>query len=140
MKIKFRKIGDGFIPKRATHGAAGFDIYSTRHAEIWPHGGQAVIPAGFAMEIPEGWAGVIKPRSGLATRHKVNVHAGLIDSDYRGEVRACLINHGDRVMEIKRGERIAQLIVVPVLTDHVVVDELSHTARGNGGFGSTGRN
>lgn len=136
--IKFKKLNDGAqTPKQGRDGDAGFDLYADKSCEIWP-GGQATIPTGVACQLPEGFAGFIWPRSGMATRHMINVHAGLIDQNYRGEIQVCLINHGDRKIEIRKGDRVAQMVVSPFLTGAVEVDELDDTERGNNGFGSSG--
>ncbi|MDX1479897.1 MAG: dUTP diphosphatase [Saprospiraceae bacterium] len=125
------------LPRRATAGAAGFDLCSTERIDV-PPGCQVTIDTGVAMAIPPGWFGRIMPRSGWAVRHGVNVHAGLIDSDYRGSVKVCLINHGNRPLEIHDGDRIAQIVFCPFLSDAVEVAELDDTERGDSGFGSTG--
>ena len=99
-------------------------------------------PTGVALAIPEGLAGLVLPRSGLAARHGVGVvnSPGLIDSGYRGEVKVLLVNHGAERVEFARGERIAQLLITPVpVIEMIEVDELDDTVRGSGGFGSTGR-
>jgi dUTP pyrophosphatase len=99
------------------------------------------VPTGLAVAIPDGHAGLVVPRSGLAARHGIGVAngPGLIDAGYRGELKVILINHGQEPVSFERGERIAQLVVVPVLVGEVVeVDELPATDRGAGGFGSTG--
>lgn len=101
-----------------------------------------MVPTGVAVAIPAGFAGLVVPRSGLAARHGMGIvnGPGLVDSGYRGEVNVLLINHGREAFRVRRGERIAQLVVVPVVTQEwVEVDELSDTTRGGGGFGSTGR-
>ncbi len=101
-----------------------------------------MVPTGIAVAIPEGYAGMVVPRSGLAARSGIGVvnGPGLVDAGYRGEVNVILINHGAETLELKRGERIAQLVVVPVVEQEFVeVDELPESARGAGGFGSTGR-
>ena len=126
------------VPKRATPGAAGFDLYAIERRDI-PPGAQAALPIGLSVAIPHGWYGRIAPRSGLAVRHMVNVHAGVIDCDYRGELAVCLINHGTDLLEILPGDRIAQLIIERCSMDGIeVVEELDDTDRGTGGFGSTG--
>lgn len=136
-KVEFLVSSGAKEPSRATSGAAGFDLYAVERVDIRP-GAQATIDTGVAMAIPSGWCGKVMPRSGLATKYKINVHAGLIDSDYRGTVRVCLINHGHQLVEIRPGERIAQIVFIQHLTYSVVVDRLSETVRGDGGFGSTG--
>ena len=125
------------IPTRATEGSAGFDLYATEHMIIWPFA-QVKIPTGISVSLPPGSAGFIWPRSGLAVKNGINVHAGLIDSDYRGEIHVCLINHGDKSVEIYPGDRIAQLVVSPVFVEATEAESLGATARGAGGFGSTG--
>jgi len=103
--------------------------------------GRVLVPTGFAIAIPEGYEGQVRPRSGLAASHGVTVlnTPGTIDADYRGEVKAILINHGDEPFPITRGMRIAQLVIAPVTAARFAeADELSGTERGAGGFGSTG--
>lgn len=104
-------------------------------------GDRAIVPTGVAVAIPEGHAGLVVPRSGLAARHGIGVvnGPGLIDSGYRGEVAVILVNHGSEPVTLRRGDRIAQLVVTPVATQEMmVVDELPTSERGAGGFGSTG--
>ena len=123
--IKFKRLTDTAVtPARKTEGAAGFDIYSDQDLARVHFGQVASISTGIAVAIPDGFVGLIKPRSGLAVSRGVDTMAGVIDSDYRGE----------------RGERIAQLVVVPVMLDATEVDELDYTLRGSEGFGSTGVN
>lgn len=101
-----------------------------------------MVPTGLAVAIPEGHAGLVVPRSGLAARHGIGIvnAPGLIDAGYRGEIKVLLVNHGDEPVSLEAGERIAQLVIVPVaLADFVAVDELPESVRGDGGFGSTGR-
>ncbi len=101
-----------------------------------------MVPTGVAVAIPAGHAGLVTPRSGLAARHGLGVvnGPGLVDAGYRGELKVILINHGADLIHLARGERIAQLVVVPVVDQQFVeVDELPPSARGEGGFGSTGR-
>lgn len=104
-------------------------------------GERQLVPTGVAVAIPEGYAGLVTPRSGLAIRHGISAvnSPGVVDSGYRGELSVILINHGDEPVELERGDRIAQLVVVPVeVQDFVLVDELPPSTRGEGGFGSTG--
>lgn len=137
--IKFELINRYALqPTRATDGAAGFDLYSTKSFELRP-GVRHAFPIGVRCAIPDGWCGMIYPRSGWAVKHGLDKLAGLIDSDYRGEIHAVLYNSGDETIEVKQGDRIAQMVVVPIMTDCVVVDDLDETERGEGGFGSTGR-
>ncbi len=141
--IKFKRLTDtAIVPKRTTEGAAGFDIYSD-HELTRVHFGQVVIiRTGIAAAIPEGYVGLIKPRSGLAVRKSVDTMAGVIDSDYRGEIRVILTVHSTEMVpfKVEPGERIAQLVVVPVMLDSVEVNSLDDTERGAKGFGSTGVN
>lgn len=125
------------IPSIAKQGDAGFDLYAFESVVI-KKGGQAILRTGIAAEFPEGCAGFIWPRSGLATKHMLNVHAGLIDQGYRGEIMVCLINHGDKDIEVRRGDRVAQLVVSPFIAAACEVSSLSETERGTHGFGSTG--
>ncbi len=132
------------LPRRASPGAAGFDLCAAvEQSVLLLPGKRAVIPTGFAFEIPPGWEGQVRPRSGLARRYGVTVvnSPGTIDSDYRGEVVILLINHGEDPCPIERGERVAQLVFAPVAMDvswHEV-EELAASERGEQGFGSTGR-
>lgn len=128
------------LPARTTPEAAGLDIRSVE-ARILAPGERALVPCGFAMALPEGYEAQVRPRSGLALKHGVTVvnAPGTIDSDYRGEVKVLLINHGQESFEIETGMRIAQLVVAPVVMAGVeVVAELPTSVRGSGGFGSTG--
>ena len=138
--IQLQRIGahDLPLPKQATEGAAGFDLQSADYVILYP-GQRLAIPTGFAWAIPLGQVGMIRPRSGLAVRNGIDVLAGVIDADYRGEVAVVLINHGDRPFGIKAGDRIAQMVVQPCMVGFTVeCNELPSTDRGNGGFGSTG--
>ena len=125
-------------PARATEHAAGYDIYCNEHFTLKP-GARGLISTGFAMSVPHGMVALIWPRSGLAGKHGIDSLAGVVDSDYRGEVKVALINHGDSLVEFKPGDRIAQMVVQQVYQQPVVlVDNLEDTQRGAGGFGSTG--
>ena len=138
--IQLQRIGahDLPLPKQATDGAAGFDLQSAEYVILYP-GQRLAIPTGFAWAIPLGQVGMIRPRSGLAVRNGIDVLAGVIDADYRGEVAVVLINHGTRPLDIEAGDRIAQMVVQPCMVGVTVeCDELPSTERGNGGFGSTG--
>jgi dUTP pyrophosphatase len=133
---------EAMLPSRAHEGDAGLDLYSAEAIAIGP-GERASVRTGIAVEIPAGFAGLVLPRSGLAARHGIAlVNApGLIDSGYRGEVRVLLLNT-DRTdaFEIEPGDRIAQLVVTPVTdAEPIEVAELATSARGDGGFGSSGR-
>jgi dUTP pyrophosphatase len=125
------------LPKQGTPGSAGFDLYATENHTIWP-GARVKMPTGVALEIPPGYAGFIWPRSGMAVKHGFDTHAGLIDSDYRGEISVAGMNHGDRAIEIRRGERVAQIVFSPVSTLLEMVTELEDPETRQGGFGSTG--
>ena len=138
VKIKFKKLReDSQLPKRMTPGAGGFDMYSTERKDLTP-GNSVVFDSGIAMAIPEGYVGIISPRSGLASTKIIKPGARIIDSDFRGEVKINLHNHGKDTLEICVGDRVAQLVVVKGLTDWEEVDELDETERGSGGFGHTG--
>jgi dUTP pyrophosphatase len=141
--LRFRRLTPGArAPARAHDGDAGFDLHAVEAASIEP-GHRASVGTGVAVAIPEGYAGLVVPRSGLAARHGISlVNApGLIDAGYRGELRVLLMN-GDpeRTFKVDPGDRIAQLVLVAVESpDLEEVVELDATARGEGGFGSTGR-
>ncbi len=130
------------LPRYARPGDAGVDLVAATDLELAP-GGRGLVPTGVAVAIPRGYAGFIQPRSGLALRHGVTVlnTPGLIDADYRGELKVLLVNLDPaETFLVTRGERIAQLVVQPV--EHVrfvETDELDDTDRGEGGFGHTGR-
>lgn len=130
------------LPAYATPGAAGLDLLADVEQTVeLPPLGRALIPTGLAIAVPPGWEAQVRPRSGLALKHGVTVAnaPGTIDSDYRGEVGVILINLGSVSFSVKRGDRIAQLVIAPVVTatlDEVIV--LPATQRGAGGFGSTG--
>ncbi|MEO8092736.1 MAG: dUTP diphosphatase [bacterium] len=143
MELPVRRLGDdATLPTRAHPGDAGLDLYAAEAATLGP-GERASVGTGVALEIPEGHAGLVLPRSGLAARHGISlVNApGLIDSGYRGEIRVLLLNT-DRTepFEITVGERIAQLLITPFAAAELVeATELAASARGDGGFGSSGR-
>lgn len=138
--------GEGLpLPRQQTAGAAGLDLAAAVGAdeivEIAP-GAVAMIPTGLTIAVPPGFEAQIRPRSGLAARHGITVlnSPGTVDSDYRGEVKVLLINHGTAPFPVRRGERIAQMVVAPV--SRVLFEEretLDATERGDGGHGSTGR-
>ena len=129
------------LPDYATAGAAGMDVVAAEDAVLAP-GARAAIATGFALAIPNGYEVQVRPRSGLALKHGVTClnTPGTIDSDYRGEVKVILANLGQEPFQVRRGERIAQLVPAPVLRAELAeVEALTETARGAGGFGSTGR-
>lgn len=133
--------GEGLdLPAYATEGAAGMDVVSAEDAVLAPRQPHAVA-TGLALAIPAGFEIQVRPRSGLALKHAIAVAntPGTIDSDYRGELKIILVNHGSESFAIRRGDRIAQLVLAPVVQARWdEVDELDDTARGSGGFGSTG--
>jgi len=127
------------LPSRATNGSAGYDLYAVERVEIQP-GQQAKLPTGVHISCPVGTYARIAPRSGLAVKHAINVHAGVIDPDYTGEINVALINHGPYMVEFKPGDRIAQLIFERYETpDFLVTESLDATQRADGGFGHSGR-
>ncbi len=131
------------LPAYARAGDAGVDLLAREDVTLAPGGGRAVIPTGIAIALPEGYAGFVQPRSGLAAKHGVTClnTPGLIDSGYRGELKVCLINHDPvEPFEVVRGERIAQLVVQAVANvNFVEVEALDETERGDQGYGSSGR-
>ena len=142
--IRIKKLNDtAIMPTYGTEESAGADLYACLESdiEILP-GCSAFIPTGLAMELPKGYAGLLFARSGMACKRDLAPanKVGVIDSDYRGEFIVVLHNHGMRPQVVKHGERIAQLLVMPVLAPSFeVVDDLSSTERDIGGFGSTGK-
>lgn len=141
VRIKRLPHGEGLaLPTYATPGAAGMDILAAEAVTLEP-GARHAVASGFAVAIPDGYEIQVRPRSGLALKHGIAVPntPGTIDSDYRGELKIILINHGDEAFAIARGDRVAQLVLAPVTrAAWQEVDELDDTARGTGGFGSTG--
>ena len=130
---------DGALPEYGSAGAAGADLRASE-ALVIPPGGRAAVPTAVRLEIPPGHAGLVWPRSGLAVRHGIDTLAGVIDSDYRGEVKVVLVNHGDQPFAIAPGDRIAQLLVQRVERARFAsARSVEDTDRGQGGFGSTGR-
>ena len=134
--------GDGLpLPRYASEDAVGLDVAAAEELVLQP-GKRHAVATGFAIEIPRGYEVQVRPRSGLALKHGITClnTPGTIDSDYRGEVKVILANLGSEPFEVRRGERIAQLVPAPVLSAIFrEVDALSETGRGAGGFGSTGR-
>ena len=134
--------GDLPLPKFVTALAAGADLRAALEEDMsLAPGERALVPTGFAMALPAGYEAQIRPRSGLAYKHGITClnTPGTIDADYRGEVKVLLINHGQDTFTITRGERIAQMVIAPITQpDFVQVETLDDTARGAGGFGSTG--
>ena len=143
LKLKRLPHGEGLpLPAYQTAHAAGADVQAALSAPvILKPGGRELVPTGFCYEIPPGFEMQVRPRSGLALKHGVTVlnAPGTIDADYRGELKVLLVNHGPEPFEIRRGERIAQIVIAPVSSaTFTEVTELGDTARGAGGFGSTG--
>lgn len=133
---------DAQLPSYAKPGDAGADLRANEDVTVYAGGGRALVSTGVAIAIPDGYAGLVQPRSGLALKHGVTVlnSPGLIDSGYRGELKVLLINTDPTDdFEVVRGERVAQLVLQRVEeAEFAVVDELPSTERGDGGFGSTG--
>ena len=128
------------IPARATEGSAGYDLRALSACTVWP-GSRMMVPTGWAIALPEGHAGMICSRSGMALNHGVFVlnSPGTVDFDYRGDIGVILANLGDRAFDVSPGDRIAQLVVIPVhVRELLEVSSLPATGRGAGGFGHTG--
>ncbi|PWE18297.1 dUTP diphosphatase [Marinicauda salina] len=147
LKVKVRALDhfDGLaLPRYQTSGSAGMDLPAAVPEDdpvVLAPGEWRLIPTGLAIALPEGYEAQIRPRSGLAARHGISCMntPGTIDADYRGEIRVNLVNHGREPFTVKRGERIAQMVVAPVVqAAWEPVDDLDETERGEGGFGSTG--
>jgi dUTP pyrophosphatase len=129
------------LPSYATPGSAGLDLRADVEVALQP-GERKLVPTGLSLALPPGYEGQVRPRSGLALKQGLTClnSPGTIDSDYRGEVGVILINHGQQAVQVRRGDRIAQLVVARVERAEVVlVEELASTARGDGGFGHTGK-
>ena len=144
MRIPVRRIDPSLpLPAAAHQGDAGYDLRARERVMLAPGGGRAAVPTGIAVAIPPGWAGLVLPRSGLALRHGITClnAPGLIDAGYRDEIRVVLVNHDPaEPFEVAVGDRIAQLVIQEVAAiDWDEVEDLGQTARGQGGFGSTGR-
>lgn len=143
VKVHVKRLNNGAnlpLPNYASDGAAGMDVCAAQSLTLRV-GKRVAVPTGFAFAIPQGYEVQVRPRSGLALNHGISVlnTPGTIDSDYRGEIKIILANLGDEDFQIQTGDRIAQLVVTPVThAEMVEVDELNETARGTGGFGSTG--
>ena len=143
-RVKLKRLPHGAdlpLPEPATGGAAGADLRAAEEVVLEP-GGWAAVATGLAVELPPGTEAQVRPRSGLARHHGVTVlnGPGTVDCDYRGELQILLINHGRQPYRIQRGERIAQMVVARVLdVEFEAADELSESARGASGFGSSGK-
>jgi dUTP pyrophosphatase len=142
MQISFLKLDSELpTPGHAHPGDGGVDLYARENVKLEPEA-WTMVPTGIAVAIPDRYAGLVVPRSGLAARLGVGVvnGPGLVDAGYRGEIKVILINHSSEPLELQRGERVAQLVVVPVVEQvFVEVEALPESVRGEGGFGSTGR-
>ncbi len=145
LKIKVKRLphAKGLdLPSYATEHSAGFDLRAAIEDTVIIKSFQRVlIPTGFVFEIPQGYEGQIRPRSGLALKKGITLlnSPGTVDADYRGEVKVILINLGEEPVSIRRGERIAQMVISPISRVEIVeVEEVTETSRGEGGFGSTG--
>jgi len=138
--LKFLKLHPAAkLPSRGSVAAAGLDLFSIEETTLEAGGGRATVRTGLSVALPRGFYGRIAPRSGLAVRHGLDVLAGVIDSDYRGEILCALVNHGRETLTLEAGQRVAQLIVEAIITPEPAwADSLDETARGEGGFGSTG--
>ena len=148
VKVEVRQLphGEGLpLPAYQSAQAAGLDLQAAipeQEPIILAPGQRALIPTGLSIALPDGYEAQVRPRSGLAARHGVTVlnAPGTVDADYRGEIGVPLINHGSGPFTVRRGERIAQMVIAPVVQAELVpVTTLSSTERGSGGFGSTGR-
>jgi len=146
--VRFAFVDDGadrdaLVPKRATAGAAGFDLVAAGGLTLAP-GKRGLVPTGVAVAIPAGFEGQVRPRSGLALKHGITClnAPGTIDSDYRGEIKVILVNHGEEPFVVTRGMRVAQLVIAAVAPASfelvAAVADLDETERKAGGFGSTG--
>ena len=143
VKILVKKLLENIdLPKYKTEGSSGMDIVANIKNDLIINSGEKeIIPTGIAVAIPSGYEIQVRPRSGLAAKSGITVlnTPGTIDADYRGEIKVILINHSKEKFKIKKGDRVAQLIVCPIIkSEFVEVEELPNTLRGEGGFGSTG--
>lgn len=142
MNIQIKRVRpDAILPQYATNGSAGADLYSTETFRV-EKGNRCLVPTGIAINLPEGYEAQIRPRSGWAYKSGLTVlnTPGTIDSDYVGEVKVLLINHGSAPVSIRPGDRIAQLVIAPVIrATWQEVESLDETVRASGGFGSSGR-
>jgi dUTP pyrophosphatase len=143
--VRIKRLPSGLdipLPTRASHGSSGYDLRAAIEGELTlSPGARALVPTGIALEIPLGWEGQVRPRSGLALRQGITLvnSPGTIDSDYRGEVGAILVNLGQEPFAIRRGDRIAQLVFAQVAeVEWLEEEDLDETVRGEGGFGSSG--
>ncbi|CAG8982214.1 hypothetical protein HYALB_00003651 [Hymenoscyphus albidus] len=137
--LLIKKLSDNArLPTRGSAFAAGYDIYAAKDTVV-PARGKVLVDTDISMAVPEGTYGRIAPRSGLASKYMIDTGAGVIDADYRGQVKVLLFNHGEKDFEIKEGDRVAQLVLERIYTPEVMeVQELEESVRGAAGFGSTG--
>ena len=138
-RLLFKRLhAEARLPSRGSARAAGLDLCAVERVTL-EAGARAAVRTGLAVAIPAGFYGRVAPRSGLAVRHGIDVLAGVVDSDYRGEILCALVNHGDAPFEIEPGARIAQLVIEAIATPEPAwAEDLEETQRGAGGFGSTG--
>lgn len=137
----YKRSENATIPTRGSALAAGYDIYSSESSSVPAHG-QALVSTDISIIVPLGTYGRVAPRSGLAVKHGISTGAGVIDADYRGEVKVVLFNHSDKDFKIEKGDRIAQLVLEKIVSadiQEISLEELDTTERGVGGFGSTGK-
>ena len=141
-EIIVKAVATGELPEYETKGAAGMDLKARIEAPLLlKPGKRALVPTGIYLELPEGYEAQVRARSGLAAKHGIGLvnGVGTIDSDYRGEIKICLINHGDDTFTVNDGDRVAQLVFAGYARAKLVItDELEKTERGDGGFGHTG--
>lgn len=140
MQIKMKLLSSSSLPPRYSKpGDAGADLFSDEEFTLFG-GQQRLVKTGVALEIPEGYFGLVRPRSGLATKHGIGINtSGVIDSGYRGEISVNLINHSEHMQTFHVGDRIAQIVILPFITARFsAVSQLSDSERGEGGYGSTG--
>lgn len=137
MKLKIVLDENAIMPSRAHEWDAGYDLYSREDATVWQDAG-GKFDTGVHIQIPAGYTGFIKSKSGLHAKCGIQAE-GVIDAGYTGSINVLLRNHGPKAVEIKKGQKIAQLVILPIITPELeVVDRLEETERGEGGFGSTG--
>jgi dUTP pyrophosphatase len=146
LKIKIKKMpgaGDLPLPSYQTEHSAGMDLLASVDGQMVVQAGKwALVPTGISIELPEGYEAQVRPRSGLAAKHGISLvnTPGTVDADYRGEIKVILINFGEGPFTIKRGDRIAQMVINEVVRAELIhVEELNGTKRGGGGFGHTGK-
>lgn len=142
MNVKIKKLGENAkIPEYASLGSAGADLYNAVGELTVAPGASVTIGTGIAMQIPQGYVGLVYARSGLACKYGLAPanKVGVIDSDYRGEIKVVLYNHSSEVRTIAQGERIAQIVIAPFIRCEFEEGDIDSTSRGEGGFGSTGK-